>query len=145
MLLNGPALIAMYQGSRVPSRVQEGASPRSMNVASNQSWNPSAIPNDFKWDGHMADDVAATYGSKPLATLIATRERLILSGTRGTFEFPRAVIQKLGRGGFYPWFFSAMRIHHTVDRFPRNLQFKPLGLKWQKVLTELRGLGYPAE
>jgi hypothetical protein len=91
----------------------------------------------------MADDVGATYGHAPMATLSATTEMLILTGTRGNFHLPRAAVKKLGRGKMYPWLFSAVRIHHNVASYPTDLQFKPLGLKPREVLEQLRGLGYP--
>jgi hypothetical protein len=97
----------------------------------------------LSWPGHMADDVAATYGQEPLANLTATPECLNLSSTRGNFRVPRAAVTKLGRGNFYPWFFSAIRIHHTVAGAPRSLQFKPIGLKPREVMTKLGELGYP--
>lgn len=92
----------------------------------------------------MADDIAATDGPEPLANLTATAEFLSLSGTRGNFRVPRAAVTKLGRGNFYPWFFGAVRIHHTVSGYPRSLQFKPLGVKPSEVTAKLRELGYPA-
>ena len=91
----------------------------------------------------MADDVGATYGPEPMATLIATAEFLSLSGSRGNFRLPRTAVIKVGRGNFYPWFFSALRIHHAVRGYPRSLQFKPLGLKPRNVMLKLRELGYP--
>ena len=97
----------------------------------------------LSWAGHMADDIAATYGPEPLANLTATAESLSLSSTRGNFRLPRAAITKLGRGNFYPWFFSAVRIHHNVRGYPRSLQFKPLGAKPAEVIAKLRALGYP--
>jgi hypothetical protein len=97
----------------------------------------------LSWPGHMADDIAATDGPDPLANLTATAEFLSLSSTRGNFRVPRAAVTKLGRGNFYPWFFSAVRIHHTVAGYPRSLQFKPLGAKPADVKAKLRELGYP--
>jgi hypothetical protein len=101
----------------------------------------SATP--LSWPGHMADDVAATYGPEPLANLTATAEGLSLSSTRGNFHLPRTAVTKLGRGNFYPWFFAAVRIHHTVRGLPRNLQFKPLGLSPAELRAVLHELGYP--
>lgn len=97
----------------------------------------------LSWPGHMADDVAATYGTDPLANLTAIPEFLSLTSARGDFRVPRAAVTKLGRGNFYPWFFSAVRIHHTVVGLPHSLQFKPLGLKPRDVMAKLRELGYP--
>lgn len=97
----------------------------------------------LSWSGHMADDIAATYGPDPLANLTATADFLHLTSTRGNFRMPRAAVTRLGCGNFYPWFFAAMRIHHTVSGYPRSLQFKPLGLKPRELMTKLRELGYP--
>jgi hypothetical protein len=92
----------------------------------------------------MADDVGGTYGPEPLAFLSATSEELVLAGTRGNFRVPRTSITKIGRGKMYPWFFSGVRIHHTVGTLPRDLQFKPLGEHWRQVMQALRELGYPS-
>ena len=91
----------------------------------------------------MADDIGNTYGPDPLATLTATPDELLLSGTRGTYRVARSAVTRLGRGGMYPWFFSALRIHHTAPGLPRVLQFKPLPGHWREVLAGLRSLGYP--
>jgi hypothetical protein len=96
-----------------------------------------------RWNGHMADDVGATYGQEPLAFLNATADELLLSGNRGTFRFPRAAIVKIARGRMYPWLFSAVRFQHTVPGFPVDLQFKPLDATPRQVLDGLRSLGYP--
>lgn len=105
----------------------------------------SSDPNlkELTWQGHMADNVGATYGPEPLATLVATTAALVLSGTRGTFRLPRTAVRKLGRGKMYPWLFSAVRIHHDMPDYPTELQFKPLGARPQAVLAQLRELGYP--
>jgi hypothetical protein len=97
----------------------------------------------LSWPGHVADDVAATYGPEPMANLTATAEALSLSSPRGNFHLPRADVTKLGRGNLYPWFFAAVRIHHTVRALPRNLQFKPLGLSPAELRAALHELGYP--
>lgn len=93
----------------------------------------------------MADDVAATYGPEPLASLTATADELVLTGPRGTFRVSRPAVRKLGRGKMYPWFFAAVRIHHDAPNLPRDLQFKPLGLAPRDVLAQLRALGYPVD
>lgn len=103
----------------------------------------SANDDEIKWPGQMADDVASTYGPEPLATLTATGHELVLSGTRGTFRLPLSAVTRIGRGNFYPWFFSAVRIHHSVSGFPKSLQFKPQPGHWRDVLARLKTLGYP--
>jgi hypothetical protein len=103
----------------------------------------SANDGEIKWPGHMADDVASTFGPEPMATLIATPDELVLSGTRGTFRVPRSAVVRLGRGKMYPWLFSALRIHHSVTGYPGALQFKPQPGNWRDVLVRLKSLGYP--
>jgi hypothetical protein len=109
-----------------------------------QSVHTPAEQGSIKWEGHMADDVGSTFGPEPMAFLSATAEELVLSGTRGTYKVPRVAVTKVGRGKLYPWFFSALRISHTVERLPRDLQFKPLGQHWRQVMQKLRELGYPS-
>ena len=91
----------------------------------------------------MSDDVGATFGVEPMAYLSATRDELVISGSRGTHRLPRAGITKIGRGKMYPWFFAGIRVRHTVTTVPAELQFKPLGVHWREVLRALRELGYP--
>ena len=60
-----------------------------MNASQNKSHQTE--PNtegstQLSWPGHMADDVAATYGPEPMANLTATAEFLSLSGTRGNLD-----------------------------------------------------------
>jgi hypothetical protein len=117
-----------------------------MNVTQNNVPVPSSSREsdpELKWEGHMADDVGATYGHTPMAALTATSDLLILAGTRGNFRVPRNAITKIGRGKMYPWLFSAVRIHHNVRGYPADLQFKPLGVHPRDVIAQLRQLGYP--
>ncbi len=102
-----------------------------------------AAPGELRWPGHMADDIASTYGSEPLASLTATADTLVLSSTRGTFRIPRASVIKLGRGKMYPWFFKGLRIHHRVTGYPTVLQFQPIAGHWREVQAQLKTLGYP--
>ena len=99
--------------------------------------------DSLRWDGHMADDVGATFGVEPLASLTATRDEIVVSGTRGTYHIPRRAVTKIGRGKMYPWFFAGIRIHHTMEAVPRELQFKPLDSHWREVRRRLGELGYP--
>ena len=91
----------------------------------------------------MCDGIASTYGPTPLAFLSATADELLLCGNRGSFRLPRAAIRKIGRGGFYPWFFSAVRIHHSMSNYPVELQFKPLQATPVEVRAQLKAMGYP--
>lgn len=97
----------------------------------------------LRWHGHMADDVGATDGREPMATLEATAAELVLSGNRGTFRLRRDEVTKIGRGGLYPWLFGALRIRHGVARLPSELQFKPLDATVPAVRIALKSLGYP--
>ncbi len=91
----------------------------------------------------MSDGVGSTYGLEPLAHLIADSEHLVLTGNRGNFSIPCASVIKLGRGGFYPWFFGGIRIRHSVAAFPEELVFKPMGVRERDILDRLREMGYP--
>jgi hypothetical protein len=120
----------------------------------NASQNPGLISvsettsknvTEFKWPGHMATDIAATFGPDPFATLTATSEALVVSGTLGTFRVPRSAVKRIGRGTLYPWFFGAVRIHHNIPGFPDALQFKPIELKPREIIEQVAGLGYPRD
>lgn len=109
---------------------------------------PSVAPHPLelplqRWEGHMSDDVAATFGPEPMAFLSATRDEIVLSGTRGTYRLSRSNIVKIRRGKMYPWFFSGVRLQHRVEGFPSTLQFQPSKQHWREVAQALRELGYP--
>jgi hypothetical protein len=91
----------------------------------------------------MSDGVGSTFGVEPTAFLSTDSDHLVLSGNRGTFRLPRAAVLKLGRGGFYPWFFGGVRIRHNVASFPEELVFKPIGTRERDILGRLRAMGYP--
>ena len=99
--------------------------------------------NSLRWEGHMADDVASTYGSEPCAVLTATPDELWLKGNRGDFRLPRSAVTRIGRGGLYPWLFKGIRIRHQNAKFPSNLQFKELNGKANDLIAQLKALGYP--
>lgn len=101
----------------------------------------AAPESPLTWEGHMCDDVGATGGVKPLAALSATRNELVVSGTRGTHRIPASAVTRIGRGGVYPWLFRAIRIHHNQPGCP-DLQFKPTAAKVPEVLAALERLGY---
>lgn len=98
----------------------------------------------LRWEGHMADDVASTYGSEPCAALTATPDELRLKGNRGDFRLPRSAITRISRGGLYPWFFKGIRIRHLNTKISSNLQFRTLTGKTNHLLAQLKTLGYPA-
>jgi hypothetical protein len=102
-----------------------------------------ATPGTLRWEGHMADDVAATCGAEAGAVLLATADELWLKGKRGDFRIPRAAVLKVGRGGFYPWFLKGILIRHNLPKLPANLQFLAFSASPGELVTGLRYLGYP--
>ncbi len=94
-------------------------------------------------EGHMADDVAATFGPKPGAVLQATAEELWIKGNRGDFRLPRQAIARIGRGGLYPWFFKGIRVRHHQKGLPVKVLFLPLECDTGELLHRLQSLGYP--
>ena len=106
---------------------------------------PASPPAEFRWDGHMSDDVASTYGATPCAFLQANARELYLCGSRGRFLLPRSAVRLISKGTLYPWIFASVRIHHDNPKFPRELQFKPLGTSFRAVLAQLRELEYPVK
>lgn len=103
---------------------------------------PEARGSTDQWEGHMYDGIGATYGPEPMASLGASPQELSLIGSRGTFHLPRASVIKIGRGGFYPWCFGGVRIHHANQAYPKELVFKPLGVKEGVIIHRLRSLGF---
>jgi hypothetical protein len=97
----------------------------------------------LRCEGHMADDVAATYGAEPCAVLTATPDELWLKGNRGDFRLPRSAVVRIGRGGLYPWFFKGIRIRHQNAEFPSNIQFKELRGRTDDLIAQPKLLGYP--
>lgn len=103
---------------------------------------PGIANGELKWAGHMADDVGATFGPEPMATLTATANELVLAGARGHFRLPRTQISRVGRARMYPWMFSGIRIRHSLSNLPADLQFKPIQTHWRDVIARLKLLGY---
>lgn len=99
--------------------------------------------NSWRWNGHMSDGVGSTFGVEPLAHLSVDAGQLVLSGTRGNFRLPRSHVTKIGRGGFYPWFFGGIRIYHNLKTIPEELVFKPMGTREREIFARLQAMGYP--
>jgi hypothetical protein len=114
-----------------------------VNAATYQELTHQTAGEALRWEGHMCDGVGVTQGPTPLAFLSATPDELLLCGNRGSFRFARPAVRKIGRSGFYPWFFGAIRIQHDVRNFPAQLEFLPRGTSLREVLARLKSLGYP--
>ena len=95
-----------------------------------------------RWEGHISNGVGSTTGTD-LAFLSADANELVLSGTIGTFNLPRASVVKIGRGKMYPWLFAGISFRHQDPKCPEELQFKPVGVPAREILARLRTLGYP--
>ena len=95
------------------------------------------------------------------AELIATPERLVLKGPlrrmyefpilkvplRPKYELPAENVERIEKAGIYIWFldgliYGSTRIYHTIEGYPKRLMFTAWGLKADKLLEELKGLGY---
>lgn len=103
---------------------------------------PTAAATD-QWTGHVSDDVGATSGPLPKASLTATAQELVVVCPRETYRVPRTAVVRIGRGNLYPWFFAGLRIHHNVPGLTKELQFKPMGRPTRELVQRLRVLGYP--
>ena len=121
-----------------------GVSPfrlRHMHVPTNSV--PPSSTGPLRLEGHMADDVAATFGPKPGAVLQATTDELWIQGNRGDFRIPRTAITAINRGGLYPWFFKGIRVRHSIDGLPRRILFLPFEGDTAALLNQLQALGFP--
>lgn len=100
--------------------------------------------SSLRWDGHMYDGLATTYGPRTGAVLWANADALWVNGNRGNFFIPRRNIVALRRGRLYPWFFQGVRIIHDRDDLPEAIVFLPTSQKTRALLDQLRQLGHPA-
>lgn len=82
------------------------------------------------------------------AELIATPERLVLKGPlKRRYELPAENVERIEKAGLYIWFligliYGSIRIYHNIEGYPKRLMFTAWGLKADKLLEELKGLGY---
>ena len=79
--------------------------------------------------------------------LIATPDRLILKGPLKLYELPAENVERIEKAGLYVWFligliFGSIRIYHTIEGYPELLMFTAWRVKADKLLEELKGLGY---
>ena len=99
-----------------------------------------------RFKGDMCMEILST---KHRSTeLIATADRLILKGPlRRTYELPVESIERIEKAGLYIWFltgliFGSIRIYHTIEGYPERLMFTAWRVKADKLLEELKALGY---
>lgn len=82
------------------------------------------------------------------AELIAASDRLILKGPLNrTYELPAGNVERVEKAGLYIWFltgliFGSIRIYHNIEGYPKRLMFTAWRLKADKLLEELKAMGY---
>ena len=97
----------------------------------------------LRWEGNMSDGIGTTGGPGPGAVLCANADEIWLKGRRGDFHLPRKAVLRIGRSGFYPWFFRGILIRHNVPGCPSDLKFGPWTTSSCEILLQLKSLGYP--
>jgi len=99
-----------------------------------------------RFKGDMCMGILST--TRRSTELIATPDRLILKGPlMRTYELPAESIERIEKAGLYIWFltgmfFGSIRIYHTIEGYPERLMFTAWRVKADKLLEELRVLGY---
>ena len=63
------------------------------------------------------------------------------------YELEAANVERIEKAGVYIWFltgliFGSIRIYHTIEGYPKRLMFTAWRVKADKLLEELKGLGY---
>ncbi|MHC4170869.1 MAG: hypothetical protein ACYSWQ_28360, partial [Planctomycetota bacterium] len=79
--------------------------------------------------------------------LIATPDRLILISPLKLYELPAENVERIEKAGLHIWFligliFGSIRIYHTIEGYPELLMFTAWRVKADKLLEELKDLGY---
>ncbi|MHC4569817.1 MAG: hypothetical protein ACYTE3_29170, partial [Planctomycetota bacterium] len=79
--------------------------------------------------------------------LIATPDRLILISPLKLYELPAENVERIEKAGLYIYFligliFGSIRIYHTIEGYPELLMFTAWRVKADKLLEELKDLGY---
>ena len=104
------------------------------------------LNEEKRFTGEMCMGILSTkYWS---AKLIATPDRLILIGPRKyTYELPAENVERIEKAGLHIWFligliFGSIRIYHTIEGYPERLMFTAWRVKADKLLEELKDLGY---
>ena len=79
--------------------------------------------------------------------LVATPDRLILMGPLKVYELPAENVERIEKAGLYIYFligliFGSIRIYHTIEGYPELLMFTAWRVRADKLLEELKDLGY---
>jgi len=104
------------------------------------------LNEEKRFRGDMCMGIFST--TRRSTELIATPERLVLKGPlRRKYELPAENVERIEKAGLYIWFleglfFGSIRIYHNIEDYPERLMFTAWGLKADKLLEELKGLGY---
>jgi hypothetical protein len=97
---------------------------------------------DREWQGQMCTGLLSTKGPGPSGKLVAGPERLELRGLLGNFVFRREDVERVEQGGFFPWLWFGIRIHHNVAEYPKRIMFCPWLSLSRNILRHLERLGY---
>ena len=104
------------------------------------------LNEEKRFRGDMCMGILST--TRRSTELIATRDRLILKGPlRRMYELPAENVERIEKAGLYIWFltgliFGSIRIYHNIEGYPERLMFTAWRVKADKLLEELKGLGY---
>ena len=94
------------------------------------------------WRGQMCTGLFSTKGPGPSAKLIANSEQLEIKGVLGNFTLKKQDVERIERGGFFPWLWCGIRIRHTVASYPKMIMFWPQFSRSRKIMEHLRLFGY---
>ena len=104
------------------------------------------LNEEKRFKGDMCMGIFST--TRRSTELIATPDRLILKGPQKyIYELPAENVERIEKAGLYIWFlkglvFGSIRIYHTIESYPKRLMFTAWRVKADKLLEELKGLGY---
>ena len=104
------------------------------------------LNEEKRFRGDMCMGIFST--TRRSAELIATPERLVLKGPlRRKYELPAENVERIEKAGLYIWFligliYGSIRIYHNIEGYPERLMFTAWDLKADKLLEELKGMGY---
>ena len=94
------------------------------------------------WKGAALAGGVTTHGVGSAGTLTANQHRLSIESKVGSFSFSPKDIVRIERSGFLPWFWSGIRLRHSVTGYPEEIGFCPRGASSRKVMKILQSYGY---